>query len=75
MMKLLKNGHFWTVLGGVVAVLSMLFSAYQFYQSAQLNKRTLLGGYALEAHRSVQPPYVGPLFEMVSGTGGRMFSA
>lgn len=52
MLKFLRDGYFWTVLGGVIAVLSILFSAFQFYQSTQLNKRTLLGGYALEAHQS-----------------------
>lgn len=49
----IRSGNFWTVLGGIVAILSLLFSAYQFYQAAALSKRTVIAGLALEAHEHV----------------------
>lgn len=55
--RLLANSHFWTVVGGIVAILALGASAIQMYQAAhmqretvEIDRRTMLADLAMRAH-------------------------
>jgi len=52
-MDILRKEKFWTIFGTGVTILALLFSAYTFYESSKLAKRTMIVELVLDAHEKV----------------------
>lgn len=52
-MNILRKEKIWTIFGTGIAIFALLFSAYTFYESSKLAKRTMIAELVLDTHEKV----------------------